>query len=58
MIDVETIKDHDTILEIDYPTHLKSTNRLVDICVQYGATEYLSGIGGKNYLDVKMFKIV
>ena len=47
--------DIDTILEIDYPTHLKSTNRLVDICVQYGATEYLSGIGGKNYLDVKMF---
>ena len=47
--------DIDTLLEIDYPTHLKSTNRLVDICVQYGATEYLSGTGGKDYLDVKLF---
>ena len=38
--------DIDTLLEIDYPTPLKSTNRLVDICVQFGASEYLSGIGG------------
>ena len=51
MLDIEVPE-----LEIDYPTPLKSTNRLVDICVQYGATKYLSGIGGKGYLDESLFK--
>lgn len=39
----------------DYPTNLKSTERLVDICKRYGATTYLSGIGGKKYLDESIF---
>jgi len=29
---------------------------ILDICLELGATSYLSGIGGKNYLDVSMFK--
>ena len=45
-----------TGLEVDYHTHLTSTNRLVDICVQYGAKKYLSGVGGRNYLDESIFK--
>jgi len=40
----------------DYPTELKGTERLVDICVKYGATKYLSGQGGKKYLDLELFK--
>ena len=48
--------DIDTLLEVDYSTPLKSTNRLVDICVQYGAKKYLSGIGGKDYLNESLFK--
>lgn len=40
----------------DYPTGLTGTERLVDICKHYGATKYLSGISGKNYLDVKLFE--
>jgi len=39
----------------DYPTELKGTERLVDICVKHGATKYLSGAGGKKYLDLKLF---
>ena len=36
---------------------MKSTDRLVDLCKYYGATEYLSGSGGaKEYLDVIKFK--
>lgn len=39
----------------DYMTELKGTERLVDICKTYGATEYLSGKSGRKYLDLKQF---
>ncbi len=45
----------DTELEVDQPTDLISTERLLNICKSWGATEYLSGVGGKDYLDVKLF---
>ena len=45
-----------TEVVLDWKTHLKSTERLVDICVQYGATKYLSGIGAKDYLDESLFE--
>lgn len=40
----------------DYETSLTKTERLVDICKTYGATDYLSGPSGKNYLDLELFK--
>lgn len=39
----------------DYPTELKSTERLIDICKHYGGTSYLSGLGAKKYLEPSMF---
>lgn len=45
----------DTRIEMDYGTDLSGTDRLVDICQTYEATEYLSGISGKKYLDVSKF---
>lgn len=45
-----------TKIEYDYPTNLKSSERLLDICKHFGATEYLSGVSGKNYLDTKIFE--
>jgi hypothetical protein len=39
----------------DYPTELVKTARLVDICLHFGATKYLSGPSGKKYLDLKLF---
>jgi hypothetical protein len=44
-----------TDIKFDYPTDLKSTERLVDVCNTYNADTYLSGISGKNYLDVNLF---
>ena len=52
------------ILNIDKPIILssslsiktKSTQRLVDICNKVGATEYISGLGGKSYLNESLFK--
>ena len=44
-----------TKIVFDYPTDLKATDRLVDLCRHYGATKYLSGISGKNYLDRALF---
>ena len=39
----------------DYPTNLSGTERLVDLCQKYGASEYLSGPSGNTYLDKFMF---
>jgi hypothetical protein len=33
-----------------------STRRIVDICLRLGADEYLSGAGGRDYLDEKLFE--
>ena len=46
----------DTGFEMDWFTHLKGTHRLVDICVQLGADQYLAGAGGKDYLDESLFE--
>jgi len=40
----------------DLHINTKSTQRLVDICNEVGATEYISGKGGKDYLDKSLFK--
>ena len=34
----------------------KKTDLLISICKSLGASSYVSGIGGKNYLDVELFK--
>ena len=44
-----------TKIEIDYPTELTGTDRLIDLCKHFGATEYLSGISGKHYLQLDKF---
>tara|TARA_R100000234_G_C4928720_1_gene147490 strand:+ start:41 stop:619 length:579 start_codon:yes stop_codon:yes gene_type:complete len=44
-----------TKIVIDYKTPLVGTERLVDICQHYGASKYLSGLGGKDYLDEAAF---
>tara|TARA_Y100001963_G_C6772379_1_gene445571 strand:- start:709 stop:1257 length:549 start_codon:yes stop_codon:yes gene_type:complete len=44
-----------TEIVTDYPTKLKSTHRLIDICNKYEATEYISGIGAKDYLNEILF---
>lgn len=44
-----------TKIVFDYETKLKSSERLVDICQKYNATTYISGIGGKKYLDLSLF---
>ncbi len=48
--------DIKTRIEQDYETDLKSTDRLVDICKRFGATTYLAGQGGLDYLDDSLFK--
>jgi len=44
-----------TEIVIDYPTELKSSDRLVDLCIKHKATEYFSGVGAKEYLDENKF---
>ena len=39
----------------DYPTGKKGTDRIIDICKRYEADVYLSGIGGKDYIDEGAF---
>lgn len=35
--------------------HLTGTERLINLCKTFGADRYLSGISGKNYLDLSRF---
>jgi len=53
---IMSMLDINTEIVMDHPTTLRSTHRLIDICQRHGATEYLSGAGGKNYLDTKLFQ--
>jgi hypothetical protein len=39
----------------EYETAAGQTERLVDLCLQVGATEYVSGPGARAYLDVAAF---
>ena len=34
----------------------QTTERLVNVCKKLGADTYISGIGGKKYLDEKLFE--
>lgn len=40
---------------MDQPTDLTSTDRLVEICRQHGATTYLAGPSGGKYMDFQKF---
>ena len=42
-------------LSLDYDPHGNKTERLLDLCVKAGATEYVSGPAAKEYLDVDLF---
>lgn len=39
----------------DYTLINGKTNRLIELCIQAGANEYLSGIAASDYIDVKLF---
>ena len=45
-----------THIEYDNPTEKKSNERLIDLCKKLGATTYLAGSGGKNYMNIEMWK--
>ena len=40
----------------EFPSHLKRSERLVEICKFIGANEYISGPAAKAYLDEKLFE--
>lgn len=44
-----------TQIMLDFKTDLTGTERLVQICREFQATEYLSGKSGRNYLDLVKF---
>ncbi len=51
-IKTKIVKSSD--LGIDFNTK-KSTEAIIEICQRLGATEYLSGVGAREYLDEKLF---
>ena len=44
------------IVESELDISGQSTERLVNVCKKLGADTYISGIGGKRYLDEKLFE--
>ena len=63
-LDLETIKQVikwlgikiEIIRESELKVKGESTQRLVNVCRVLGADTYISGSGGKNYLDEKLFE--
>ncbi len=45
-----------TKIEFDFPTELRGTQRLVEICEEYGADTYVAGPSGADYMDMNVFK--
>lgn len=45
-----------TAIAYDHKAGLKGTDRLLDLCHSYGATQYLSGPSGRSYLDTSKFE--
>ena len=50
-IKIDTIKSSD----LGNNSSFKGTDMIMDLLTKVNATSYLSGIGGKNYLDIKKF---
>ena len=49
------LKINTPIIE-DSPKKLLSSERLLILCKEAGATTYLAGQGGRDYLDVSLFE--
>lgn len=45
-----------TLVVLDDPTEMRRSARLVEICQKHGATTYLSGQSGPEYLDFGLFQ--
>ncbi len=43
------------VLSSDFSTKSSSSQRLIDLCKEAGGSEYISGAGGKDYLDEDLF---
>ncbi len=56
IIKIKKLLNIKTEIVFDYQTNLTSTDRLVDICLNYGAKTYISGMSGATYLDTDKFK--
>mgnify|MGYP003857559021 CR=1 FL=1 len=52
---IKDILNIKTKIIFDYPTELKGTERLVDICLKNGAKTYISGVSGSKYMDINKF---
>ncbi|MGI0088655.1 MAG: WbqC family protein [Nitrosotalea sp.] len=46
----------DVIRESELNVQGRSTERLINACKEVGADTYISGTGGKNYIDEKLFE--
>lgn len=50
LLDIDTNISEDT-----YTPHLNASEKLVDLCLSFGAETYLSGPSGLKYLDLNLF---
>lgn len=46
----------DTLISYDGPTKLTGTDRLIELCLQCECDTYLSGVSGRNYLEMAKFE--
>ncbi len=55
IVEIVSLLGIKTIIDYDYPSILKSTDRLINILMYYKADSYLSGSSGRHYLDLQKF---
>jgi len=56
ILKIKSMLEIPTKIVFDYPTELKSTERIIDLCKNHRASEYYSGISGSKYLSIENFE--
>jgi hypothetical protein len=56
ILDIVERLNIETKIEVDFPTELKATDRIIELCKKFGASTYLSGPSGVKYLDASRFE--
>jgi hypothetical protein len=56
IVDILNRLNIETQIEFDFPTELKATDRIIELCQRFKASTYLSGPSGAKYLDTSRFE--
>ena len=56
IIKIAELLKFDVEFQFDYKTELTSNERLIDLCLNFGADTYIAGTGSSDYMEVDLFE--